>query len=867
MARTCIRGDQITDGTVQRQDLDVQTAGAAVVAKIVAGTNVTLSSTGPDAGTGDVTVNVSLPGGSTDPNALHLSGGTMTGDLGIGAPSSLKADSLKPYATGGTIVASGTLAPWTLEWNTARSVFGQSTHRINELSNVFWQADKRFPTTGGSPWIFDGGFDSSYQLPSGVTVIDIPVAGYGGVPSYGITYPQGSIYVSFYNTAYAYDSISFQVSGNKGWVDLGTPTNVSNNANFRVLKFAVPGTFNYGKEYKLTVSVPSGALCWMTELSYVLSRWTAAAELPYVDKHQSLNTLFGTLAVNDNSGQRNSALVGTTHSYFNVLSGNVGIGTNVPAYKLDVSGGARVTGSVAMGDKLNNFYLDLYRKDDAGQQQIRFWDGSSCCWAVGQASGGTSGLYVQRNGIGSVASWAWADGTFSVWKNMTVNGTSTYTGAATFNGGATINGGATVSGATAGKAFTVNGNAGNGNTWVLVNGVEPSNVTLLDLAAGSSVYGTRLMTAGGASYLIARTNAAGASINFNIGADNNGYGTNYMTLTSGGQLALHGNFVADSGVSGRTLASTVAAGTAPLAVSSNTLVANLNADLLDGNEAAAFALSSHNHDATYLKLGGGTLTGALTCNGDLRTNNPIYSNFSSTWCPGAYFSHASTATDSMWTSAAPVAAFQNTNATSGNFTYVSFIDSNGIVNAALGCKHVDHSAHTGILQVVNHGTDGAYVRTQLELDGTLHQLFNLQVDGAASVAGDLAASGNLLMSANKRIKGWTQSRTLNVESPGAAENLTFFYTPKALTLSSCGAVLVGGTSPSVTFQISYGSTRSAAGTNLWSSSQVCNSTGSGTAHNDFSNSSIPAGSWIWFKTSVSNGSPSQISVFLEYAEA
>ena len=48
---------------------------------------------------------------------------------------------------------------------------------------------------------------------------------------------------------------------------------------------------------------------------------------------------------------------------------------------------------------------------------------------------------------------------------------------------------------------------------------------------------------------------------------------------------------------------TVATGTAPMVVTSTTKVSNLNADLLDGNEAAAFALSGHNHDAAYSPLG------------------------------------------------------------------------------------------------------------------------------------------------------------------------------------------------------------------------------------------------------------------------
>lgn len=37
----------------------------------------------------------------------------------------------------------------------------------------------------------------------------------------------------------------------------------------------------------------------------------------------------------------------------------------------------------------------------------------------------------------------------------------------------------------------------------------------------------------------------------------------------------------------------------------------LDADLLDGNEASAFALSGHNHDSTYVNVTGDTMTGAL----------------------------------------------------------------------------------------------------------------------------------------------------------------------------------------------------------------------------------------------------------------
>jgi len=56
---------QIGASAVNRDDLDTTTTTKAVVVKLIAGTNVTFSSTGVDAGTGDVTINASGSGGAT----------------------------------------------------------------------------------------------------------------------------------------------------------------------------------------------------------------------------------------------------------------------------------------------------------------------------------------------------------------------------------------------------------------------------------------------------------------------------------------------------------------------------------------------------------------------------------------------------------------------------------------------------------------------------------------------------------------------------------------------------------------------------------------------------------------------------------
>jgi hypothetical protein len=60
MPQTVISGKQVKDSSIQRIDLDTTTVGQAVVTKLIQGTNVTLSSTGADAGTGDVTISAAV---------------------------------------------------------------------------------------------------------------------------------------------------------------------------------------------------------------------------------------------------------------------------------------------------------------------------------------------------------------------------------------------------------------------------------------------------------------------------------------------------------------------------------------------------------------------------------------------------------------------------------------------------------------------------------------------------------------------------------------------------------------------------------------------------------------------------------------
>jgi hypothetical protein len=63
MAITQATTRQLGSAAVNKDDIDVSTTTKALITKVIAGTNITISSTGVDAGTGDVTINASGGGG------------------------------------------------------------------------------------------------------------------------------------------------------------------------------------------------------------------------------------------------------------------------------------------------------------------------------------------------------------------------------------------------------------------------------------------------------------------------------------------------------------------------------------------------------------------------------------------------------------------------------------------------------------------------------------------------------------------------------------------------------------------------------------------------------------------------------------
>lgn len=81
MGRTKLSSKEI--GSVQRNDFDTTTTGEAVIAKAIPGRGIAFSSTGVDAGTGDVTIKLAAPSPQTVTSASTVTADADADDFVI----------------------------------------------------------------------------------------------------------------------------------------------------------------------------------------------------------------------------------------------------------------------------------------------------------------------------------------------------------------------------------------------------------------------------------------------------------------------------------------------------------------------------------------------------------------------------------------------------------------------------------------------------------------------------------------------------------------------------------------------------------------------------------------------------------------
>lgn len=105
-----------------------------------------------------------------------------------------------------------------------------------------------------------------------------------------------------------------------------------------------------------------------------------------------------------------------------------------------------------------------------------------------------------------------------------------------------------------------------------------------------------------------------------------------------------------------------------------------------------------------------------------------------------------------------------------------------------------------------------------------------------------------------------------VASPTSADTIDIWQTPVAITITSLKAILRGSSSPSVTYNIGFG-TNIQSPTAVFTSDITCTSITTGCSNSSgFNDATIPAGSFIWIYTTAQSGTVRSIAFTINYTE-
>ena len=111
-----------------------------------------------------------------------------------------------------------------------------------------------------------------------------------------------------------------------------------------------------------------------------------------------------------------------------------------------------------------------------------------------------------------------------------------------------------------------------------------------------------------------------------------------------------------------------------------------------------------------------------------------------------------------------------------------------------------------------------------------------------------------------------ESKTISVENPNNSEDLSFFFTDVAITVTKLVAVLVGSATPSVTWTIRHGTDRSAAGSEVKTGGTTTTSTTTGSTETTLDDPTIVADSHVWLETTAQSGTVNLLTVTIFYTE-
>lgn len=141
------------------------------------------------------------------------------------------------------------------------------------------------------------------------------------------------------------------------------------------------------------------------------------------------------------------------------------------------------------------------------------------------------------------------------------------------------------------------------------------------------------------------------------------------------------------------------------------------------------------------------------------------------------------------------------------------------------------------------------------------------VDAAGELCVDTtAATLNFYDGAAERVLNPIQSKSITVETPTSSEDISIFFADDAITITKLVAVLVGSSTPSVTWTIRHHTDRSNAGNEVVTSGTTTTSTTTGSVVTSFNDATVPADSFLWLETTAQSGTVGQIHITIFYRQ-
>lgn len=111
----------------------------------------------------------------------------------------------------------------------------------------------------------------------------------------------------------------------------------------------------------------------------------------------------------------------------------------------------------------------------------------------------------------------------------------------------------------------------------------------------------------------------------------------------------------------------------------------------------------------------------------------------------------------------------------------------------------------------------------------------------------------------------TQTKSISIPSPTAADNVTLFYTDTDITINKIASVLQGIANSNVVFRIQSAASRSnTSPKQIVTNGIICANINQGVITTSFDQAMINANSWVWLTTSFANGGTTEIAVTMEY---